>query len=152
MKPEIRSFRALIDEMRGVATGRARPPGRGPKRLFASEKAAAEYRAGAQARSGRELGIDSLAVLARLMTPENRRLVSYLSSHEVVSIAALARRMNRAESNLSRTIKKFEQLGLISMTPGEGRTRIPKLNVGKLRFELDVPSGRVVVMEVGAST
>ena len=152
MKPEIRSFRALIDEMKDVAAGRAKPPARGPKRLFASERVAAQYRATAQAHSGRELGIESLAVLARLMTPENRRLVSYLSSHEVASIAELARRMNRAESNLNRTIKKFEQLGIITMQPGEGKTRIPRLNVGKLRLELDVPSGRVVVMEVGAST
>ncbi len=150
MKPAIRSFRALIDEMKGVAAGEAKAPAKGPRRLFASEGAAAQYRA-AKARRRRELGIDSLAVLARLMTPENRRLVAYLSSHDVASMAELARQMKRAESNLSRTIRKFEQLGLITVGPGEGKTRVPKLNVGTLRFEVDIPSGRVVMMGVGGA-
>ena len=141
------SFRAFIDEMKAVAAGKSSVPKRADKRVFASKKAVTQFMERKGPTVQRTLKVDSLAAVTRLFTPENRRMVAYLAKHKVNSMAELAKQMHRAESNLSRTVKKFEELGLISLKPGEGRTRVPYLTVKSLRLTLDVTNGKVTLFD-----
>lgn len=53
------------------------------------------------------------------------------------SVAELARRTERAEPNLLRTLGKLEAFGLIEMQ-AEGRRRVPVSRVRRLSVEIDL--------------
>jgi hypothetical protein len=54
----------------------------------------------------------------------------------------------RKESNLSRTLKKLQQAGIVSFEQGPGRTRVPRLAARRVTLELDlVGTGSVVSLE-----
>lgn len=143
-EPRIQSFRSVIDEMKAAAKG-TKPAKPMPKRSFESRKA---YAAWARAKRSKDvylLSFESVESLARLLTKENRRLLSLIAEKRPSSIVVLANRLHRAPSNVTRTLSKFQKLGLVELVPGEGKTKVPRLNLEKLRFELDVRSGKVSV-------
>jgi predicted transcriptional regulator len=84
-----------------VAAGWAKPDQNGPKLWFTSLKAA-----------------------ANLFTEENRQLLKVIAEQHPQSIAELENLTHRKASNLSRTLKKLEQYGLVRLVEGEeGRSR-----------------------------
>ena len=109
----IQSHEALKQEMKAVARGEKPAPADASK-----------------------LSFESAAVLLRVLTPENRHLLRLIRDEHPESVADLARLSKRAESNLLRTLAKFEAVGLIEME-AVGRRRKPVARAHVLRVEID---------------
>jgi len=54
------------------------------------------------------------------------------------SMRQLADMVGRKESNLCRTLKKFERAGLVKFVSGQGRTRAPVLVATKVTLAIDL--------------
>lgn len=111
--PRIQSLDALREEMKAVARGQ-RPAAPGAARP----------------------SFQSVEALARLLTPENRRLMALIRDHQPKSVGELARLSGRASSNLTRTLAKLEAAGLVVMIP-RGREKAPRASVHRIRVEID---------------
>jgi predicted transcriptional regulator len=97
----IASYEEMKQWTLDVATGRIKPDPNGPRLWFTSLKAA-----------------------ANLFTEENRQLLKVIAEQHPQSIAELEKLTHRKASNLSRTLKKLEQYGLVRLVEAEeGRTR-----------------------------
>jgi predicted transcriptional regulator len=76
--------------------------------------------------------------LVKLLSPENVALLQTIGRDHPDSVNALAVLTGRKPSNLSRTLKRFEQAGIVRLTPGPGRVRRPMLIAHKVRMEIDL--------------
>ena len=112
-KDRIQSLAGLEAEMRAVARGERKAPGRAAEPSFNSTEA-----------------------LIRLLTPENRKLLAVIRDRRPSSIAELAKLTGRAASNLTRTLGKLEAAGLIRME-GLDKRKMPVATVKKLHVEID---------------
>ncbi|NNM73436.1 helix-turn-helix domain-containing protein [Enterovirga aerilata] len=79
---------------------------------------------------------NSLEALARILTPENRVLMRVIRDERPQSIAELARKVDRAESNLSRTLEKLASAGLLVLKRVDNR-RVPEVVVRELQVTID---------------
>lgn len=112
-KRKIQPLHELEAEMRAVARGERTAP---------KDAAAASF--------------NSVDVLMRLLTPENRRLMATIRDKKPKSIAELAKLSGRAPSNLTRTLNKLEDAGLVKMQ-ADKNTRVPIPVVKVLRVRID---------------
>lgn len=122
-KHKIQSLRGLEAEMRAVARG---------------EKAAPKDAASPS--------FNSVDVLMRLLTPENRDLMATIRDKKPKSIAELAKLTGRAPSNLTRTLGKLADAGLVKMQTDK-RKKIPVPAVKTLRLRID-PFSRTDYLEI----
>ncbi|MGQ0663372.1 MAG: HVO_A0114 family putative DNA-binding protein [Pseudomonadota bacterium] len=99
-----------------------------PKRWFDSA---------ATARRAAE-GNPSAEAMVKLLSPENLALLQAIRRHKPESMRRLAQVTGRKESNLSRTLKKLERAGIVRLTAGHGRTRVPTVVARKVRLEIDL--------------
>jgi len=111
--PKIQSLSALEREMRAVARGERPAP---------VDAAAPSF--------------DSVEALARLLTPENRRLLALIRDRKPQSIADLADLTGRAEPNVLRTLEKLSAAGLVRLDQA-GRRRVPTALIGRIVVEID---------------
>jgi len=74
---------------------------------------------------------------AQVLSAGNRELLRTIAERGPGSLDELAQMTGRAKSNLSRTLKKMADYGLIEMQPGEGRRLKPKVVYD--RVSLDLP-------------
>ena len=112
-KPKIQRLQELEAEMRAVARGEKAAP---------KDAAAPSF--------------NSVDVLMRLLTPENRKLMAIIRDKKPKSIAQLAKLTGRAPSNLTRTLGKLEDAGLVKMQ-ADKRKKIPIPAVKTLRLKID---------------
>jgi len=112
-KPKIQRLQELEAEMRAVARGEKAAP---------KDAAAPSF--------------NSVDALMRLLTPENRRLMATIRDKKPKSIAELAKLTGRAPSNLTRTLNKLEDAGLVKMR-ADKKTKIPIPAVKILRVKID---------------
>ncbi len=115
----IQNLRDLRDEMKAVARGQKPVPADAAQPSF-----------------------NSVEALVRLLTPENRRLLSLIRDRKPESMAELREWTGRAQPNLSRTLAKLEAAGLVTMKPGNGRRKIPQVRVRKITVEIDPCGGQ----------
>ena len=99
-----------------------------PKHWFDSEETALQA----------STGDISAEALVKLLSPENLAVLQAISRERPESLRQLAELTGRKESNLSRTLKKFEHAGLIRFISGPGRMRMPLLVASKIRLEIDL--------------
>ncbi|MEJ7759538.1 MAG: hypothetical protein WKF55_08070 [Gemmatimonadaceae bacterium] len=119
--PKIQSFHSLRDEMIAVTKGeRAAPIGAATATVHSAE------------------------VLARLLTRQNRELMSTIRDKKPTSIAELARLSHRAAPNVVRTLDKFAALGLVCFL-AEGRSKVPRVAARKITIEIDPCSFKDVI-------
>lgn len=111
---KVQSHKDLRAEMKAVASGRKR--------------------AGVDAAIP---SVNSVDMLIRLLTPENRALMAILRDQKPQSIARLAELTGRAAPNLTRTLGKLEAAGLVRMRTAD-RRKIPVPAVQRLRLEIDL--------------
>jgi predicted transcriptional regulator len=160
-------FRALIDEMKAVTDGRIKPVVRADKHIYASPaartfvaKLSEPSKPGPVKKPApfktpshdgiTVLRIERLAGVARLITPENQELLQIIAGGGVESVADLAAKSHRDESNLSRTLKKLWDVGVITYGVGVGRSKIPQLAVQSFQVRVDVVSGMVQLVSAVA--
>jgi len=110
---KIQTMRELRNEMLHVARGKKRAP-----------------------RHASAPSFESVDVLLRLLTPQNRRLMATIRDNRPASIAELARMSGRAPSNLTRTLQKLEAAGLVRMETFKN-TKTPVPAVTKLQLKID---------------
>jgi len=86
---------------------------------------------------------ESLDSFSKLFT-DNKDLIATIARENPKSVAALARMVHRDESNVSRTLGKLERFGIVELVSSEtGRTKRPILVMEKVRFDLDLLSGKM---------
>ena len=115
---KIQSWRSLRDEMKAVARGERRAPRDASKPSF-----------------------ESVEVVVRLLTPENRKLLALIRDRRPGSVAELVALTGRAQPNLTRTLAKLEAVGFIQMTV-VGRCKAPSTTVKRIVVEIDPFSNR----------
>lgn len=111
--PHVQSFASLREEMIAVARGERKAP-----------------------RHAAEPSVHSADLIARLLTPENRVLMSTIRDQRPKSVAALAVLTHRAPSNLTRTLDKLAAVGLVTFA-SVGRRKAPQAVAGKIVIEID---------------
>jgi predicted transcriptional regulator len=116
---KIQDLRSLREEMKAVARGERRPPKEAARPSF-----------------------NSVGALARLLTPENRRLLAIIRDRKPQSVAELADMTGRAGPNLTRTLAKLEAAGFVRMRGGVGRRKAPVATARKMIVEIDPYGGR----------
>ena len=73
---------------------------------------------------------------ARILSAGNRELLLTIAERSPGSLNELAQMTGRAKSNLSRTLKKMVEYGLVEIEPGKGRRLRPKVTCERVSLEL----------------
>ena len=76
--------------------------------------------------------------MVKLLSRENLSLIGVIATAKPQSMRQLADMVGRKESNLCRTLKKFERAGLVKFVSGQGRTRAPVLVAAKVTLAIDL--------------
>jgi predicted transcriptional regulator len=108
-----------------------------PKRWFDSEETAARA----------ATDQTSAEAMVKLLSPGNLAVLEAIRRHKPASVRELAALTGRREASLSRTLKRFADLGIVSFEDGPHRTRIPALIARRVHLEIDL-TGRSSVVEV----
>lgn len=99
-----------------------------PKRWFDTDETAA-----------RTLGTTaSVESMVKLLSEENLRLLSLIRTKRPASVQALAELAHRSKSNLSRTLKKLKEVGIVEFERGEGRELAPRVVASRVTLDLDL--------------
>lgn len=98
-----------------------------PKQWFDSQETAAKA-----------LGAKRAEALVKLLSEENMVLLHLIESRRPKSLRELAALAGRKESNLSRTLKKLEEVGIVGFEEGDGRMRAPRLLARRVTLDLDL--------------
>jgi predicted transcriptional regulator len=89
--------------------------------------------------------------MVKLLSEENLELLHTIGTRRPTSVRELAALAKRKESNLSRTLKKLAEAGIVGFEAGPGRTRAPRLIARRVTLDLDlVGAGSVVSIERGS--
>jgi predicted transcriptional regulator len=112
---------ASLDEMRArtmaIARGELKPRRDDPKIWFTSAES-----------------------IAKVLSQSNRSLLREIVRTRPQSLAELAEKTGRKVSNLSRTLKKMESYGLVTLKSGRGRQMRPEVHYH--RIEVMMPLDR----------
>lgn len=85
-------------------------------------------------RSDPKVWFSSIESMAQVLSTKNRLLLEIIATHSPQSISELAELSNREKSNLSRTLKLLETYGLVKLTPGVGKEKVPVLPYEQLKI------------------
>ena len=86
-------------------------------------------------------GTFSAEAIVKLLSAENIEVLDIIRRRKPESLRRLAELTGREESNVSRTLKKLEKAGIVTVEAGPGRVRRPILVARKVRLELDLAGG-----------
>jgi predicted transcriptional regulator len=111
---KVQGLSSLEQEMRAVARGERRAPSDAAKPSF-----------------------NSVDVVVRLLTPENRKLLAIIRTDKPQSVAELVQLSGRAQPNLTRTLAKLEAAGFVTMKTGARRRKVPSATIKKITVEID---------------
>lgn len=109
-----------------------------PDRWFDSEDGARKTLAQETAAPSVPATTVSPEAMVKLLSKENLSLIGVIATAKPQSMRQLADMVGRKESNLCRTLKKFERAGLVKFVPGQGRTRAPVLVATKVTLAIDL--------------
>lgn len=99
-----------------------------PKTWFDSEEAA--QRAGSEQVSAE--------AMVKLLSPGNLAVLAAIRQHKPGSVRELAALTGRKEASLSRTLKRFAQVGIVGFRDGPHRTRVPALIARRVHLDIDL--------------
>ncbi|MCC7228173.1 MAG: hypothetical protein IT507_15945 [Burkholderiaceae bacterium] len=126
----------VFASIQAVARGEAKLPDWAGEKVYVGDAARKHW-------ERMETQSESLNSFSKLLS-DNRDVLAAIASARPESVAALARLVHRDESNISRTLGKFEKFGIVALIAAEkGRTKRPVLTMEKLRLDLDLLSGQV---------
>ena len=97
-----------------------------PKKWFDSEEAAARAEQ------------VSAETMVKLLSPGNLAVLEAIKLHKPASLRELAALTGRKEASLSRTLKRFAQLGIVAFEEGPHRSRVPAVIATRVRLEIDL--------------
>jgi predicted transcriptional regulator len=97
-----------------------------PKKWFDSEEAAAR---------AEQVSVEAMV---KLLSPGNLAVLDAIKRHKPASLRELAALTGRKEASLSRTLKRFAQLGIVAFGDGPHRSRVPALIATRVYLEIDL--------------
>ena len=97
-----------------------------PKKWFDSEETAARAEQ------------VSAEAMVKLLSPANLAMLDAIKQHKPASVRELAALTGRKEASLSRTLKRFAQLGIVAFEDGPRRSRAPALVATRVHLEIDL--------------
>jgi predicted transcriptional regulator len=80
----------------------------------------------------------SAETMVKLLSTGNLAVLEAIRRHKPNSLRELATLTGRKEASLSRTLKRFEDLGIVSFEDGPHRTRIPALIAHRVHLDIDL--------------
>jgi predicted transcriptional regulator len=80
----------------------------------------------------------SAEATVKLLTPGNLAVLDAIRHHRPTSMRELATLTGRKEASLSRTLKRFAQLGIVAFEDGPRRSRMPALVATRVYLEIDL--------------
>jgi predicted transcriptional regulator len=83
--------------------------------------------------------------MVKLLSPANLAMLDAIKRHRPASMRELATLTGRKEASLSRTLKRFAQVGIVTFEDGPRRARIPALAATRVRLEIDLTGGHSAV-------
>jgi predicted transcriptional regulator len=87
----------------------------------------------------------SAEAMVKLLSPGNLAVLEAIKRHKPASLRALAALTGRKEASLSRTLKRFAQLGIVAFEEGPHRSRVPALIATRVHLEIDLIGRQSVV-------
>jgi len=87
-----------------------------------------------------KIWFSSMASLAQVLSDKNRDLLSLIAEQKPESISELARLSDRSQSNLTRTLKKMESYGLITMKTGTRGSKRPFVPYSDIVLDMSIGS------------
>ena len=76
--------------------------------------------------------------MVKLLSPANLAMLDAIKQHKPASVRELAALTGRKEASLSRTLKRFAQLGIVAFEDGPRRSRAPALVATRVHLEIDL--------------
>src|SRR3954447_3976953 len=110
-----------------------------PKKWFDSEETAARAEQ------------VSAEAMVKLLSPANLAMLDAIKQHKPASVRELAALTGRKEASLSRTLKRFAQLGIVAFEDGPRRSRAPALVATRVHLEIDLTGRHSAVAVDGPS-
>jgi predicted transcriptional regulator len=103
-----------------------------PRRWFDSEETAARA-------ATDQVSAESMV---KLLSAGNLAVLDAIRHRKPASMRELATLTGRKEASLSRTLKRFAELGIVSFQDGPNRTRVPELIAHRVHLEIDLTGHR----------
>jgi predicted transcriptional regulator len=94
----------------------------------------------------------SAEAMVKLLSGGNLAVLAAIRLHSPTSVRALAALTGRKEASLSRTLKRFAELGIVSLTAGPHRTRVPALIAERVHLDIDLTGNRSIVAVDGLAS
>ena len=76
--------------------------------------------------------------MVKLLSDDNLALIKLIATHDYASIAALAEDARRKESNLSVTLKKLAEAGIIALEKTGGKNLKPRVIAKRVTLDVDL--------------
>ncbi len=86
-----------------------------------------------------KIWFESVKSLSQVLSNENQELLKLIIQYEPQSLTELEKISHRKKSNLSRTLKKLESYGIVSLIRENGKV-IPKVKATDFRVEFGLNS------------
>ncbi len=86
-----------------------------------------------------KIWFESVKSLSQVLSNENQELLKIIIQYEPQSLTELEKISHRKKSNLSRTLKKLESYGIVSLIRENGKV-IPKVKATNFRVEFGLNS------------
>ena len=80
----------------------------------------------------------SAVSVVKLLSPGNLAVLEAIRREKPASVKELAAMTGRMESSLSRTLKRFVELGIVAFRDGPNHTRIPALVARRVHLDIDL--------------
>ena|SRR6266581_8099698 len=80
----------------------------------------------------------SAEAMVKLLSPGNLAVLDAIRRHRPASMRDLAALTGRKEASLSRTLKRFAQVGIVAFEDGPRRARVPSLVATRVHLEIDL--------------
>ena len=109
-----------------------------PKRWFDSEETAQKALAAQPAMVKVVVTRPSPEAMVKLLSNDNLALLHLIGTARPSSVIELAKLAHRAVSNLSRTLKKLHEAGIVDFERGPGRMRAPRVTATRVTLDLDL--------------
>jgi predicted transcriptional regulator len=85
-----------------------------------------------------KIWFSSMAAFAQVLSDPNRELLALIAERKPDSITELSRLSGRAQSNLTRTLKKMERHGLVTMKTGKYGRKQPQVPYSDIVLDMSI--------------
>jgi predicted transcriptional regulator len=126
---KVGSIREFAEWTKQIVRDPARAEGV-PKIWFESEETARKSKS--------KLDQVSAEAMVKLLSPGNLAVLAMICQQRPESLRALAAVTGRKEASLSRTLKRFAELGIVAFEDGPHRTRVPALIATRVHLDIDL--------------